>query len=158
MYLTRNFAKAVYTVPAEKLLIDKAHLLSLTAAQMAVLVGGLRVLGANHGDSKHGVFTDKVGTLSNDFFVNLLDMGTKWSPKNDDQQEFEGHERATGDLKYTASRVDLAFGHDTELRAVAEVYAAQDAKEKFVKDFVNAWVKVMELDRFDLMPHYQKAA
>lgn len=146
----RNFMKTVYTVPAESLLVDKAHLLSLTAPEMTALVGGLRVLGANHKGSKHGVFTDRVGQLTNDFFVSLLDMATEWKPVDDKAQAFEGRDRASGAVKYTASRVDLIFGHHHELRALAEVYASDDAKDKFVNDFVAAWVKVMELDRFDL--------
>ena len=154
----RNFMKALYTVPAESLLIDKAHLLTLSAPEMTVLVGGLRVLGANHEDSAHGVFTDRKGTLTNDFFVNLLDMATEWKAVDACEQEFEGRDRASGDVKWTASRVDLIFGHDHELRALAEVYATDDAKEKFVHDFVAAWSKVMDLDRFDLNPAYQKAA
>ena len=146
----RNFMKTVYTVPAESLLVDKAHLLSLTAPEMTALVGGLRVLGANHQGSKHGVFTDRIGQLTNDFFVNLLDMATEWKPVDDKAQAFDGRDRASGEVKYTASRVDLIFGHHHELRALAEVYASDDAKDKFVTDFIAAWVKVMELDRFDL--------
>ena len=151
----RNFAKTEYTVPAEALLVDRAHLLSLTAPEMTVLVGGLRALGATHDNSSHGVFTDKPGTLTNDFFVNLLDMGTEWSPTSSDRQMFEGKDRASGQTRWTATRVDLIFGHNSELRALAEVYASDDAKEKFVQDFVAAWAKVMDLDRFDLNPSYQ---
>jgi len=151
----RNFAKAVYTVPAENLLVDKAHLLTLTPPEMTVLLGGLRVLGANHGGSKHGVFTDRDGVLSNDFFVNLLDMATEWKATCSGEQEFEGRDRQTGDVKWSATRVDLIFGHNHELRALAEVYATEDAKEKFIVDFVAAWTKVMDLDRFDLNPDYQ---
>ncbi len=146
----RNFMKTTYTVPAESLLVDKAHLLSLTAPEMTALIGGLRVLGANHNGSAQGVFTDNVGQLSNDFFVNLLDMATEWTAIDDKAQSFEGRDRQSGKVKYTASRVDLIFGHNHELRALAEVYASDDAKDKFVSDFIAAWVKVMELDRFDL--------
>ena len=117
---------------------------------MTVLVGGMRVLGANHGGAAHGVFTDAPGTLTNDFFVNLLDMGTQWKPTSDEEQLFEGHDRKTGDLKWTGTRVDLVFGSNSELRAIAEVYGGEDAKEKFVRDFVAAWDKVMMADRFDV--------
>ncbi len=151
----RNFAKTVYTVSAEELLVDQAQLLTLTAPEMTVLVGGLRVLGANHNSSKQGVFTDTPGTLTNDFFVNLLDMATEWQALGGTDQAFEGRDRASGKVKWTASRVDLIFGHNAELRALAEVYATDDAKEKFVQDFVSAWAKVMDLDRFDLNPDYQ---
>jgi len=143
----RNYLKGKYTVPAEALLVDKAQLLTLTAPEMTVLVGGLRVLGANVGNSKHGVFTTKPETLSNDFFVNLLDMRTEWKPAGD---VFEGRDRKTGALEWTGTRVDLVFGSNSQLRAIAEVYGCADAKEKFVKDFVAAWAKVMNLDRFDL--------
>ncbi|KNX77641.1 hydroperoxidase [Pseudomonas sp. 250J] len=146
----RNFSKARYSVKAEKLLLDKAQLLTLTAPELTVLIGGLRVLGANHGGSKDGVFTDKVGVLSNDFFRNLLDMGVEWKPTSADNEAFEGRDRKTGQPKWTASRVDLVFGSHAQLRALSEVYGSSDAKDKFVKDFVAAWVKVMELDRFDL--------
>ncbi|MDH1101175.1 catalase/peroxidase HPI [Pseudomonas mosselii] len=146
----RNFSKARYSVKAEKLLLDKAQLLSLTAPELTVLIGGLRVLGANHGGSKDGVFTDRVGVLSNDFFRNLLDMGVEWKPTSADNEAFEGRDRKTGQVKWTASRVDLVFGSHAQLRALSEVYGSSDAKDKFVKDFVAAWVKVMELDRFDL--------
>ncbi|MCU7241220.1 catalase/peroxidase HPI [Pseudomonas peradeniyensis] len=146
----RNFSKARYSVKAEKLLLDKAQLLTLTAPELTVLIGGLRVLGANHGGSKDGVFTDKVGVLSNDFFRNLLDMGVEWKPTSPDNEAFEGRDRKTGQPKWTASRVDLVFGSHAQLRALSEVYGSSDAKDKFVKDFVAAWVKVMELDRFDL--------
>ena len=145
----RNFMKTVYTVPAESLLLDKAQLLSLSASEMTALVGGMRVLGANHQGSEHGVLTQSVGQLSNDFFVNLLDMSTKWEPVDSHNQVFEGIDRQSGKTKWSASRVDLIFGHNHELRALAEVYAADDAKEKFVHDFVSAWSKVMDLDRFD---------
>lgn len=153
----RNFAKAVYTVSAEELLVDRAHLLNLTAPEMTVLIGGLRVLGANYNNTNHGVLTDKVGCLTRDFFINLLDMNIVWHPIDAQQQQFEGRDRASGALKWTASRVDLIFGHHHELRALAEVYAADDAKDKFVEDFVNAWTKVMNSDRFDLNPDYQSA-
>jgi catalase-peroxidase len=131
------------------MLVDRAQLLTLTAPEMTVLVGGLRVLGANHGNAAQGVFTSRVGTLSNDFFVNLLDMGTVWSATKDEQL-FEGRDRATGKLKWTGTRVDLVFGSNSQLRAIAEVYACADSREKFVADFVKAWTKVMNLDRFDL--------
>jgi catalase-peroxidase len=143
----RNWRKADYKVPDEVLLIDRAQQLTLTAPEMTVLVGGLRVLGANSGGSRHGVFTARPGALSNDFFVNLLDMRTAWSPAGD---AFEGRDRASGELKWTATRADLVFGSNSILRALAEVYAAADAQQKFVGDFVAAWVKVMNLDRFDL--------
>ncbi len=145
----RNYLKARFTVPAEELLIDKAQLLTLTAPQMTVLVGGLRVLGANHDHSPHGVLTQRPATLSNDFFVNLLDMGTEWRPTAD-ENVFEGLERASGKRKWTASRADLIFGSNAELRAIAEVYGACDAQEQFIQDFVAAWSKVMRLDRFDV--------
>ena len=132
------------------MLVDKSQLLTLTAPEMTVLVGGMRVLNANYDGSKHGVFTDHPGVLSNDFFVNLLDMGTAWKATSDSHEVYAGSERATGKAKWTATRVDLIFGSNSELRAVAEVYASNDAKEKFVKDFVAAWTKVMNLDRFDL--------
>ena len=146
----RNYQQQAFTVSAEELLVDKAQLLTLTAPEMTALVGGLRVLNANHGQSKHGVFTSRPETLSNDFFVNLLDMSTAWKPMSEAGDMFEGRDRATDDVKWTATRVDLIFGSNSELRAVAEVYAQSDAKEKFVHDFVAAWTKVMNLDRFDL--------
>ncbi|MDM0017574.1 catalase/peroxidase HPI [Variovorax saccharolyticus] len=146
----RNFAKARFSVPAEALLVDKAQLLTLTAPEMTALVGGLRVLDANFGQTRHGVFTQKPGTLSNDFFVNLLDMATEWKPVSSAKDEFEGRDRKSGDLKWTATRVDLVFGSNAQLRALAEVYASSDAKGKFVDDFVAAWTKVMNLDRFDV--------
>lgn len=146
----RNYQKKAYTVSAEEMLVDKAQLLTLSAPEMTVLVGGMRVLGANYGNSKHGVFTDKAGKLTNDFFVNLLDMGTVWKPVSEQADVFEGRDRKTNDLKWTGTRVDLIFGSNSQLRALAEVYAQNDAKEKFVKDFVAAWNKVMNLDRFDL--------
>ena len=146
----RNYLKGRYVVPAEALLIDKAQLLTLTAPEMTVLVGGLRVLGANAGGSAHGVFTDRPGQLSNDFFVHLLDMGTEWKPSATDDGLFEGRDRKTGAAKWTGTRVDLVFGSNAVLRALAEVYGSADGQEKFVKDFVAAWTKVMNLDRFDL--------
>jgi len=146
----RNYLKTQYTVSAEEMLIDRAQLLTLTAPQMTVLVGGLRVLGANHAQSKHGVFTDRPETLTNDFFVNLLDMGTEWKPTSDAETEFEGRDRKSGDLKWTGTRVDLIFGSNSQLRAIAEVYASEDSAKSFVQDFVVAWTKVMNADRFDL--------
>ena len=146
----RNFQKADYSVPAEKLLVDRAQLLTLTAPEMTVLVGGMRVLNANTGQSPHGVFTTRPETLTNDFFVNLLDMGTVWQPASDAGDVFEGRDRATGALKWTGTRVDLVFGSNSQLRALAEVYAAADSQAKFVQDFVAAWDKVMRADRFDL--------
>jgi catalase-peroxidase len=146
----RNYAGKGHGKPAEFLLVDKAQLLTLTAPEMTVLVGGLRVLGANHGQSALGVFTDRSEALTNDFFVNLLDMGTVWAATTEAEDAFEGRDRATGELRWTGSRVDLVFGSNSVLRAVAEVYASDDAQEKFVRDFVAAWDKVMNLDRFDL--------
>ena len=146
----RNYLKTNYTVSAEELLVDKAQLLTLTAPEMTVLVGGLRVLNANHGQSRHGVFTDRPEALTNDFFRHLLDMGTAWKATSDAGDVFEGRDRVTGDVKWTATRVDLVFGYNSQLRALAEVYAQDDAKERFVRDFVAAWEKVMQLDRFDL--------
>jgi catalase-peroxidase len=145
----RNYQKKKYTVSPEELLVDKAQLLTLSTPEMTVLIGGLRVLGANHGATKHGVFTEKVETLTNDFFVHLLDMRTAWKPMSDAAEVYEGRDRATGDVKWTATRVDLVFGSNSQLRALAEVYASRDCKEKFVKDFVRAWDKVMMLDRFE---------
>jgi catalase-peroxidase len=146
----RNYLKAKFSVKAEELMIDRAQLLTLTAPEMTVLVGGLRVLNANFDQSAHGVFTDKPETLTNDFFKNLLDMGTQWSAVSDDEDLFEGRDRKTKEKKWTATRVDLIFGANSQLRALAEVYACADAGEKFVTDFVAAWDKVMNLDRFDL--------
>ncbi len=146
----RNYLKTTFTVPAEALLVDKAQLLTLSAPEMTVLIGGLRVLGANAGQSKHGVFTKRVGTLTNDFFVNLLDMSIEWKPTSRAAESFEGRDRKTGASKWTGTRVDLVFGSNSQLRALAEVYAQDDAAEKFVWDFVAAWSKVMNLDRFDL--------
>jgi catalase-peroxidase len=147
----RNYRIKAFTLSAEEMLIDKAQLLTLSAPEMTVLVGGLRVLGANTGQSKHGVFTEQVGTLTNDFFVNLLDMGTVWKPMSDADDLFEGCDRKTGTFKWTGTRVDLVFGSNSQLRALSEVYAQNDSKKKFVRDFVTAWNKVMNLDRFDLM-------
>ncbi len=146
----RNYQKARYAVSAEELLVNKAQLLTLTAPEMTVLVGGMRVLNANFAKSPHGVFTKRPETLTNDFFVNLLDMGTAWKPTSEDADVFEGRDRATGELKWTATRVDLIFGSNSQLRALAEVYACEDSEKKFVHDFVAAWNKVMNLDRFDL--------
>ncbi|RUA15382.1 MAG: catalase-peroxidase, partial [Flavobacteriia bacterium] len=146
----RNYVKEGLKVPAEHLLVDKAQLLTLTAPEMTALVGGLRVLGANFDGSRHGVLTDTIGVLSNDFFVNLLDMGTEWKATNEEKSLYEGRDRKTGDFKWTGTRVDLVFGSNSILRALAEVYASEDGKAKFVKDFVAAWTKVMNLDRFDL--------
>ena len=147
----RNYQKKAFAVSAEEMLVDKAQLLTLSAPEMTVLVGGLRVLGANVGLLQHGVFTKRAGTLTNDFFVNLVDMGTLWKPTSDARDTFEGRDRKTGDLRWTGSRVDLVFGSNSQLRALAEVYAQDDGKEKFVRDFVAAWNKVMNLDRFDLI-------
>jgi len=144
----RNYQKGQYSVSAEEMLVDKAQLMTLTAPEMTVLVGGLRVLNANYNHSKHGVFTDKPETLTNDFFVNLLDLGTTWKAVSKDEQLFEGRDRRTGDVKWTGTRVDLIFGSNTELRAIAEVYACADGEAKFLNDFVAAWNKVMNLDRF----------
>jgi catalase-peroxidase len=146
----RNYQKAKYAVSAEELLLDKAQLLTLTAPEMTVLVGGMRVLNANFGQSPHGVFTKRPETLTTDFFVNLLDMGTEWKATSADEDVFEGHDRASGKPKWTGTRVDLIFGSNSQLRALAEVYACEDAKAKFVRDFVAAWTKVMNADRFDL--------
>ena len=146
----RNYARAGEKAPLEQLLLERAYLLGVTAPELTVLVGGLRALGANHGGSKHGVFTDKPGVLTNDFFVNLLDMGTEWKPSETAENVYEGHDRASGALKWTATANDLVFGSNSVLRALVEVYAQDDAKGKFVEDFVAAWVKVMNNDRFDL--------
>lgn len=146
----RNYSKAKYTLSTEELLIDKAQLLTLTIPEMTALVGGMRVLGANYANSNLGVFTSNVGILSNDFFVNLLDMKTAWYPTTQEEDSFVGKDRQSGSMKYSASRVDLLFGSNSQLRAVAEVYAQEDSKEKFVQDFINAWTKVMNLDRFDI--------
>ncbi|MEM6956190.1 MAG: peroxidase family protein, partial [Myxococcota bacterium] len=144
----RNYTKESYAVPSEELLLERAQLLGLTAPEMAVLVGGLRVLGANHGDSKDGVLTERAGTLSNDFFVHLTDMAYTWAHTEGDRYEIR--DRASGDVKFTATRVDLVFGSNSILRAYAEFYAQDDSKERFVRDFVAAWTKVMNADRFDV--------
>ena len=146
----RNYQKAKYAVSAEELLIDRAQLLTLTAPEMTVLVGGMRVLNTNYGQTKHGVFTNSPETLTNDFFVNLLDMSTTWKATSEDEDVFEGHDRKTGKLKWTGTRVDLIFGSNSQLRALADVYGSSDSKEKFIHDFITAWNKVMNLDRFDL--------
>ena len=146
----RNYLKTKYAVSAEELLVDRAQLLTLTAPEMTVLVGGMRVLNANFGQSQHGVFTKRPETLTNDFFVNLLDMSTTWKATSEDEDVFEGRDRATGELKWTGTRVDLIFGSNSQLRALAEVYGCEDSQEKFVHDFVAVWNKVMNLDRFDL--------
>jgi catalase-peroxidase len=146
----RNYTKTKYAVSAEELLVDKAQLLTLSATEMTVLIGGMRVLNANFRGSQQGVFTKRSGTLTNDFFVNLLDMGTEWKAVSEDTDAFEGRDRATGELKWTGTRVDLIFGSNSQLRALAEVYACEDSAGKFVHDFVAAWNKVMNLDRFDL--------
>ncbi|MGW2042990.1 catalase/peroxidase HPI [Streptomyces virginiae] len=147
----RNYLGKGNRLPAEYLLLDRANLLGLSAPELTVLVGGLRVLGANHADTAHGVLTDRPGTLTNDFFVNLLDLGTTWTSANGDANTFEGRDSATGEVKWTGTRADLVFGSNSELRALAEVYASDDAKQKFARDFVAAWDKVMNLDRFDLV-------
>jgi catalase-peroxidase len=147
----RNYyGEANYRSPAE-MLVDKANMLTLTVPEMTVLVGGMRALNANSGQSAYGVFTDRPGTLSNDFFVNLLDMSTQWTKSSASEGVYEGRDRETGELKWMATPADLIFGSSSELRAVAEVYAAEDAHEKFVRDFVAAWTHVMTLDRFDLL-------
>ncbi|HVO36547.1 MAG TPA: catalase/peroxidase HPI [Candidatus Acidoferrum sp.] len=146
----RNYQKTKYAVTAEELLVDRAQLLTLTAPEMTVLIGGMRVLNANYGQSQHGVFTKRPETLTNDFFVNLLDMSTTWKATSEDKDMFEGRDRVTGKLKWTGTRVDLIFGSNSQLRAIAEVYACEDSQEKFLHDFITAWNKVMNLDRFDL--------
>jgi len=146
----RNYLKGKYTVPSETLLIDKAQLLTLTAPELTVLIGGMRVLNTNVGQTKHGVFTKRPEALTNDYFVNMLDMGTEWKAVSAAQDVFEGREGKTGEVKWTGTRVDLVFGSNSQLRALAEVYGSSDAQEKFVHDFVAAWNKVMNLDRFDL--------
>ena len=150
LYLTARVPSSPLTVPTEALLIDKADLLKLTAPEMTVLLGGIRVLGANYDNSANGVFTNNPGKLTNDFFVNLLDMNTVWKALDDNKEVFEGSDRKTGEHKWTATRADLIFGSNSELRAIAEVYGSNDAKEKFVKDFASAWNKVMMNDRFDV--------
>jgi catalase-peroxidase len=146
----RNYMRGKQRLSANELLVDRAQLLTLTAPEMTVLVGGLRVLGANAGNSTHGVFTERPETLTNDFFVNLLDMSTQWQPGSEGL--YEGRDRKSNQIKWTATRVDLIFGSHSQLRALAEVYACADSKEKFVKDFVAAWTKIMDLDRFDSPP------
>ena len=146
----RNYLKTKYAVSAEELLVDRAQLLTLTAPEMTALVGGMRVLNANFEHSQHGVLTKRPETLSNDFFVNLLDMNTTWKATSEDEDVFEGRDRTTGKLMWSGTRVDLIFGSNSQLRALAEVYACEDSKEKFLHDFVAAWNKVMNLDRFDL--------
>ncbi len=146
----RNYLKAKATIATEELLIDKAQLLTLTAPELTVLIGGMRVLNTNFDGSKHGVFTNSTETLNNNFFTNLLDISTVWRAMDSSEEVFEGRDRATGELRWTATRNDLIFGSNSELRAIAEVYASADATTKFVKDFVTAWNKVMNLDRFDL--------
>ena len=146
----RNYLKAKYAVPAEALLVDRAQLMNLTAPEMTVLIGGMRVLGTNVGQTLHGVFTKYVGSLSNDFFVNLLDMSTEWKATSASEEEFEGRDRKSGAVKWTATRADLVFGSNSQLRALAEVYGSADAQERFVNDFVAAWTKVMNADRFDI--------
>jgi len=147
----RNYVRKGLEDSAAVMMIDKAQLLTLTGPQMAVLVGGLRVLGANYGQSQHGVFTKRPGSLTNDFFVNLLDMRTKWERSAKDKSVLEGRDRKTGEVKWTATVVDLIFGSNAQLRSIAEVYASSDAKEAFVNDFVAVWNKVMNLDRYDLL-------
>ena len=146
----RNYLKGKYTISAEALLVDKAQLLTLTAPEMTALIGGMRVLKTNFGGAQHGVFTKRPEALTNDFFVNLLDMGTEWKPVSEDADVFEGRDRKTGAVKWTGTRVDLVFGSNSQLRALAEVYGSADAEKKFIHDFVAAWNKVMNLDRFDL--------
>jgi catalase-peroxidase len=146
----RNYARSGDKLPAEVRLLDRANLLTLTAPELTVLIGGLRALGANMGGSAHGVLTDRPGSLTNDFFVNLLDQGTEWKASPSDEGVFVGTDRASGDQKWTATAVDLVFGSNSQLRALAEVYASDDAAEKFVGDFVAAWAKVMDLDRYDV--------
>jgi catalase-peroxidase len=147
----RNYRKKAYSVSPEEMLVDRAQLLTLSAPEMTVLVGGLRALGANFGQSPHGLFTKQPGKLTSDFFVNLLDMGTVWKPVSEAGDVFEGRDRETGELRWTGTRVDLIFGSNSRLRALGEVYAQDDAKEKFARDFIAAWNKVMNLDRFDLV-------
>jgi catalase-peroxidase len=151
----RNYLRGEQRFSAEALLVDRAQLLTLTAPEMTVLIGGLRILGANAGQSPHGVFTTRPETLTNDFFVNLLDMSTEWQPSTGSEGVYEGRDRRTNEVKWTGTRVDLIFGSHSQLRALAEVYACADSSEQFVKDFVAAWTKVMNLDRFDLAepPH-----
>ena len=145
----RNYLKTKHTASAEEMLVDKAQLLTLTAPEMTALFGGMRVLDTNFDKSQHGVFTERPGTLTNDYFVNLIDFGTKWSATSEADDVFEGRDRVTGAVKWTGTRADLIFGSNSELRAIAEVYACDDAQDKFVQDFAAAWTKVMNLDRFD---------
>jgi catalase-peroxidase len=153
----RNYQRRQQRVSPEESLVDRAQLLQLTAPEMTVLVGGLRVLGANAGQSPHGVFTHRPGVLTNDFFVNLLDMGTQWQPVAGSQHVYEGRDRKTGELRWSATRVDLIFGSHSQLRALAEVYGCADGAGKFARDFAAAWTKVMDADRFDL-PRARRAA
>ena len=146
----RNYLGKGNDLRAEALMVDKAQLLTLSAPEMTVLVGGLRALGANTNGTPHGVFTDRVGTLTNDFFVNVLDLATEWQPTDESESMFEGRDRASGSVKWTATRCDLVFGSNSQLRAISEVYGSSDSDERFVNDFVAAWNKVMNLDRFDL--------
>ena len=147
----RNYLQSDFIVSAEELLLDKAHLMTLTAPEMTALVGGMRVLDANTDGVKHGVFTDRPETLTNDFFVNLLDMGAEWKPVSEAEDVFEAVDRKSGEVKWTGTRVDLIFGSNSQLRALAEVYAGNGSEAHFVSDFVSAWSKVMDLDRFDLV-------
>jgi len=146
----RNYLKTKFAVSAEELLVDRAQLLTLTAPEMTVLIGGLRVLNTNFGQTQHGVFTKRAGSLTNDFFMNLLDMNTTWNANSEDKDVFEGSNRTTGEITWTGTRVDLIFGSNSQLRALAEVYACEDSMDKFVIDFIEVWNKVMNLDRFDL--------
>ncbi|MDH4068503.1 MAG: catalase-peroxidase, partial [Dehalococcoidia bacterium] len=146
----RNYLKGKFSMPAEELLVDRAQLLTLRAPEMTVLIGGMRVLNTNFGQTRHGVFTRRPETLTNDFFVNLLDVSTEWKPVSKDADVFEGRDRKTGELRWSATRVDLILGSNSQLRALAEVYACDDCQEKFVHDFIAGWNKVMNLDRFDL--------
>jgi catalase-peroxidase len=146
----RNFVRPGEKAPLEQLLVERAYMLDLTAPELTVLIGGLRALNVNHGGSKHGVFTDKPGVLTNDFFVNLLDMSTEWKPSESAENVYEGRDRSSGAVKWTATANDLVFGSNSVLRGMVEIYAQNDSKDKFVEDFVAAWVKVMNNDRFDL--------
>jgi catalase-peroxidase len=146
----RNYQKGKFSIPAERLLVDKAHLLTLSAPQMTVLIGGLRVLDNTFGASPHGVLTKRPGTLTQDFFVNILDIATEWTPVSQDEDIFQGRDRKTGEVKWTGTRNDLIFGSNSVLRSLAEVYAASDAQSKFIADFVTAWTRVMNADRFDV--------
>jgi catalase-peroxidase len=149
----RNYVASGEELPPETLLVERAFMLNLTAPELTVLIGGMRALNANAGQSPHGIFTDRPGTLTNDFFVNLLDMRTEWKPSASGAHVYEGRDRATGKVKWTGTTVDLLFGYNSVLRALSEVYAQEDSKEKFVRDFVAAWGKVMDLDRFDRRSH-----